>query len=122
MNLAYGGATTDNSFVQGYTGPNSTIPVPGNQTSSFFFFFIFIYIPLFRSLACSIPPRSFESLNENKKTKNKTKNKKQKNKQKNTKNKKNTQNNKRRSPATVSFPFDESKHHPGTLCDLDWGQ
>jgi len=27
-NLAYGGATSSNSYTQGYTGPNSDIPVP----------------------------------------------------------------------------------------------
>jgi len=27
-NMAYGGATSSNAYVQGYTGPNSTIPVP----------------------------------------------------------------------------------------------
>jgi phospholipase/lecithinase/hemolysin len=34
---AYGGATTDNHLVQGYTGPHSTVPVPGlaQQVSGF---------------------------------------------------------------------------------------
>lgn len=34
---AYGGATTSNALVQGFTGPNSTVPVPGiaEQVSTF---------------------------------------------------------------------------------------
>ncbi|KAK4494344.1 hypothetical protein PRZ48_014642 [Zasmidium cellare] len=31
LNYAAGGATADNSFVQGYTGENSTIPVPSTR-------------------------------------------------------------------------------------------
>jgi phospholipase/lecithinase/hemolysin len=36
-NYAYGGATTDNNLVAGYTGPNSTVLVPGvaQQVSTF---------------------------------------------------------------------------------------
>ncbi|KAJ3047445.1 hypothetical protein HK097_011526, partial [Rhizophlyctis rosea] len=32
INQAYGGATTNSSLVQGYTGANSTIPVPSVST------------------------------------------------------------------------------------------